>query len=70
MSKEVNKLKQKEVKVMDKKQVLIVSQNAMAHAVQIVKHNTDRGNMRLEDVLKAARMITQEMLKISDDLGK
>lgn len=54
----------------DPVQVTIVAQNAMGHAVNIIKHNSEDKKIKLEDVLAAARIITEEMLSIADDLSE
>lgn len=54
---------------MDKKQVLIVFQNSMMHATNIVKHNSEGKKIKLDDVIAAAQVITEAALKVSKDLG-
>jgi len=55
---------------MDKRQVLIVTQNAMAHAVNIIKHNSNGKKIKLDEVIMAAEVITENLLKICKKLGK
>lgn len=55
---------------MDKKQVLIVAQNAMAHAVNIVTHNSGGNKVKLDTIIACAEIITQHMLDIAEDKGE
>ncbi len=52
----------------DQRQILIVSQNAMAHAVKIITHNLNGKKVELDNVLAAAEIITRHMIKVSKKL--
>lgn len=52
----------------DERQKLIVAQNAMGHAVKILIHNVPEDKVKVSDVVKAAEIITAELLRISREV--
>lgn len=48
----------------DARQVMIVMQNALSHATQISMHNAKDGVVSVEEVVKMAKQIAQEVILI------
>ncbi len=53
----------------DVREAKIVMQNALAHATKISIHNSKGEKVDVEEVLKLAKIIAQEVLKIGIKTG-
>ena len=49
---------------MDSRQLMIIMQNALAHATKIVLHNAQGDRVAVEDVVAVAKQIAKEVVKI------
>lgn len=52
----------------DSRQVMIVLQNALGHATQIAIHNAKDKEVDVEDVIKLAKVIASEVVKVGQKL--
>lgn len=50
----------------DPRQKMIVLQNSMMHAVNIIKHNSEGERIDLADVLAAADIIAEHVMESAD----
>lgn len=54
----------------DGRQLMIIFQNSMAHATKIAIHNSKEEKIELDEVLKIAKLIAQEVVTIGIKSGE
>lgn len=54
----------------DSRQLMIIFQNSMAHATKLAIHNSKGEKVELDEVLKLAKLVAQEVITIGIKSGE